>query len=69
MWNSIWLHSVVLVGFTTLFAAIFVTALVLYYFSEIRHGLSAQIQQNRYSWTYGPTACESLSTELIRSRG
>ena len=59
MWNSIWLHPVVLIGFTALFAALFVTIIVLYDVSEVHHGLNAQVQSNRYSWTYGPTAGES----------
>ena len=56
MWNSIWLNPFVLMGFTILFAAMFVATLLLYHFSEIHHGLSTQISTNRYSWTYGPTA-------------
>ncbi len=56
LWNSIWLQRVVLIGFGSLFAALFVALVLLYYFSGVDHGLSTQISRNKYSWTYGPTA-------------
>lgn len=56
LWNSIWLHKVVLFGFCALFTALFVALVLLYCFSGISHGLSTQISRNEYSWTYGPTA-------------
>ena len=56
MWNSFWLHSIVLVSFLAVFTAMFIATVVLYHFSEARHGLSTTISKNIYSWTYGPTA-------------
>ena len=58
LWNSIWLHDVVLFGFAALFAALFIALILLYHFSGVHHGLSVQISRNKYSWTYGPTAGE-----------
>lgn len=62
MWNPIWLHRMTLISFVFIFAALFITTIVLFHFSEILHGLSTQIPANHYSWTYGPTACEYYST-------
>lgn len=62
LWNSIWLHKVVLFGFCALFTALFVALVLLYSFSEISHGLNTQISRNEYSWTYGPTAGWSPSS-------
>lgn len=56
LWNSIWLHKVVLFGFCALFTALFVALVLLYSFSDISYGLNTQISRNEYSWTYGPTA-------------
>lgn len=61
LWNPVWLHKAVLLGFCTLFAAIFVTLILLYYLSGQHHGLSIEISRNPYSWTYGPTAGECPS--------
>lgn len=62
MWNPIWLHRMTLISFVFIFAALFITVIVLFHFSEILHGLSTQIPANHYSWTYGPTACKYFST-------
>ena len=59
MWNSIWLHSYVLIGLLALFTAMFIATIALFHFSEARHGLSTTISKNRYSWTYSPTARQS----------
>ena len=56
LWNSVWLHKIVLLGFCALFTAIFVALILLYHFSAVRHGLSTEVARNKYSWTYGPTA-------------
>ena len=56
LWNSIWLHEAVLIGFCALFAALFVALILLYHFSRINQGLSVQTSTNKYSWNYGPTA-------------
>lgn len=61
MWNPIWLHRMILIGFAAVFASLFVTTIVLFHFSEILHGLGTQVSTNHYSWTYGPTACESFT--------
>lgn len=56
LWNSIWLHKAVLIGFGALFAALFIALILLYHFSQVNQGLSIQTSANKYSWTYGPTA-------------
>ena len=60
MWNSFWLHSVALLALLAIFMSMFIATIVLYHFSEARHGLNTTISTNRYSWTYSPTACRSL---------
>lgn len=60
MWNSTWLHSMVLIGFAIVFAVMFITLIILYHFSETHHGLETQASRNHYSWTYGPTACKHV---------
>jgi Protein of unknown function (DUF3433) len=56
MWNTKWLHRVTLCGFCGLFAAILLTLILLYHFSQANHGLSTQEQSRHFAWTYGPTA-------------
>lgn len=56
LWNSVWLHKVVLLGFCAFFIAAFIALILLYHFSEVHRGLSTEISRNKYSWTYGPTA-------------
>lgn len=62
LWNSVWLHKVVLLGFCALFTAIFSALILLYHFSNAHHGLSTESSKNKYSWTYGPTAGRFSST-------
>lgn len=62
LWNSVWLHKVVLFGFAALFAAIFTALILLYHFSNVHRGLSTETSSHKYGWTYGPTASEFLST-------
>ena len=56
LWNPIWLHEAVLIGFCALFTALFIALILLYHFSKVSDGLSTQISRNKYSWRYGPTA-------------
>ena len=56
LWNSVWLHRVVLIGFCALFAALFTALILLYHFSNVHRGLSTESSANKYGWTYGPTA-------------
>jgi hypothetical protein len=56
MWNTKWLHRATLWGFCGLFAAIILTLVLLYHFSQANHGLSTQEQSRHFAWTYGPTA-------------
>lgn len=68
LWNSIWLDKVVLIGFCALFTALLIALILLHHFSEASLGLSVQISQNKYCWTYGPTAGEfSLSTGRVQT--
>lgn len=62
LWNSVWLHKVVLFGFCALFTALFSALILLYHFSNVHHGLSTESSKNKYGWTYGPTASEFSST-------
>jgi len=56
MWNTKWLHRATLWGFCSLFAAILLTLILLYHFSQTNRGLSTQEQSRHFAWTYGPTA-------------
>lgn len=67
LWNSIWLHKAVLIGFCALFVALFIALILLYHFSRVNQGLSVQTSTNKYSWKYGPTAGESpLSLDRVK---
>lgn len=66
MWNPKWLDLKTLLGFCALFCVVLVGLLLLYYFSEVNHGLSTQISSNHYAWTYGPTAILVLVTSAWR---
>lgn len=48
LWNSVWLHKIVLAGFCALFAAIFTALILLYRFSKVHHGLSTESSKNQY---------------------
>ena len=56
MCNPFWLWRTTLIGFVLVFVLLVVSLVVAYHFSNLHHGLSAQISRNHYSWTYGPTA-------------
>ena len=56
MWNSIWLHTVVLYIFVGLFLALTVALVILWHFTRLNNGIKTDITTNHYAWTYGPTA-------------
>lgn len=56
MWNPFWLWQTTLIGFILIIMLLVAVLVILYHFSNLHHGLSAQISSNHYSWTYGPTA-------------
>jgi Protein of unknown function (DUF3433) len=56
MWNPVWLHSVVLSGFILLFLALLAGLIILWHFGELENGITTDITDNHYAWTYGPTA-------------
>ena len=55
MWNPFWLHSLVLSAFVVLFLALLTGLIILWHFVEVEHGISTDITNNHYAWTYGPT--------------
>ena len=55
MWNPFWLWRTTLIGFILVFVLLVTSLVIVYHFSNLRHGLSTQISSNYYSWTYGPT--------------
>lgn len=57
MWNSLWLHGGVLIGFSVAFALMALSVGLLYHFSEAENGLASQVESRHYLWTFGPTAC------------
>jgi len=56
MWNPVWLQYTILIALIATFCLIGAALGLLYHFSQIHSGISAQITTNHYSWTYGPTA-------------
>lgn len=58
MWTPIWLTKSVLLIFAAWFAAMMLATGLLYHFSVVHDGISAQKETNHYGWKYGPTACE-----------
>lgn len=60
MWNPFWLWRTTLMGFTFVLILLVAVLVILYHFSNLHHGLSAQSSSNHYSWTYGPTAGELI---------
>lgn len=65
MWTPFWLTKSVLLIFAAWFAAMMLATGLLYHFSVVHDGISAQKETNHYGWKYGPTACECcLNGEL-----
>ncbi|KAH6976149.1 hypothetical protein BKA56DRAFT_488609 [Ilyonectria sp. MPI-CAGE-AT-0026] len=56
MWTPIWLTKSVLLIFAAWFAAMMLATGLLYHFSVVHDGISAQKETNHYGWKYGPTA-------------
>ena len=56
MWNPLILHPLSLIGMAGVFITLFATVLVLYFYSQAKHGIANQVPSNHYSWKYGPMA-------------
>jgi hypothetical protein len=56
MWNPLILHPLSLIGMAGVFLALFAAVLILYIYSQAKHGISNQVPSNHYSWKYGPMA-------------
>ncbi|OJD33860.1 uncharacterized protein BKCO1_27000101 [Diplodia corticola] len=56
MWNPLWLHQGVLLGFSTAFILMALAVGLVYRLSEMDNGLASQNESRRYLWTFGPTA-------------
>ncbi|KAI1080438.1 hypothetical protein F5B20DRAFT_570288 [Whalleya microplaca] len=56
MWNSIWLRAYVFISFAIVFSMMLLATALLYNFSDIYQGISAQDASRQYGWRYGPTA-------------
>lgn len=50
------IHPFVFIGLALLFAACALTVGLLFHFSEVKDGLTTELESRRYAWIYGPTA-------------
>jgi hypothetical protein len=65
MWNPGWLSTMSLICFMCLFAALVLTLLLLWHYSNLYNGFTL-ISLNHYAWTFGPTAILVIIASLWR---
>ncbi|KAI0165795.1 hypothetical protein GGR57DRAFT_497270 [Xylariaceae sp. FL1272] len=60
-WKSFWLQGDTLMGFTILFALVWISLIVLWEYGKRNDGIAITLSTSHYSWAYGPTVILAIS--------